>query len=296
MPADYTTLQIAIALAVALTSAFIRGMTGFGLALLLVPVLALTVRPETAVVTASALGLVLGLVGIRRANAEAESSARVIALIAVLLTPAGLALLAVTPAALARFIIAMTAVAAFVIVMLPRPAKAFGTAPVLTGGTGIACGLLAGFAGMPGPPVVAFYLGRRIDRAAARASMFVIFLATSATACVAAFVMGIGGIEVVALTAVLAPLVLLGNWLGGLAFGRVNDLAWRIFAGAICRRIGRDRACALGLAQSGSGRAATARTPAQAATIAKRAIASARPASRSATGLQREMAWPMPLL
>jgi uncharacterized membrane protein YfcA len=93
--------------------------------------------------------------------------------------------------------------------------------------------MLAGFAGMPGPPVIAFYLGRRVDPAMARASMFVVFLATSVTASLAAFALGIADVTALWLAAILAPAVLLGNWLGSLAFGRVNELAWRLFAGAV---------------------------------------------------------------
>ena len=31
----------------------------------------------------------------------------------------------------------------------------------------------------------------------------------------------------------LFPLVMLGNWLGSLAFGKVSDKAWRIFVGVV---------------------------------------------------------------
>ena len=35
------------------------------------------------------------------------------------------------------------------------------------------------------------------------------------------------------LAAVLFPAVLLGNWLGHLAFGKVSDRAWRSFTGGV---------------------------------------------------------------
>jgi len=38
---------------------------------------------------------------------------------------------------------------------------------------------------------------------------------------------------VVVLGLALFPLVLLGNWLGSHAFGKVSDRAWRIFVGIV---------------------------------------------------------------
>ncbi len=233
MPPELTAAQVGVALAVALPSAFIRGLSGFGLALMLVPVLALTLTPETAVVTANLLGVVMGLASFRKARLEAERSARTIAVLAIAFTPAGLALLSITPDQVARLAIALVAVAAFAIVILHRPAFPRGHGRALPVAAGIGCGMLAGFAGMPGPPVIAFYLSRRVEPAMARASMFVVFLATSVTGSLAAFALGIADLTALWLAAILAPAVLLGNWLGSLAFGRVNQLAWRLFAGAV---------------------------------------------------------------
>ncbi len=234
MPADLTIAQVAVAVAVALVSSFIRGLSGFGMALMLVPVLALTVKPEQAVVTANALGVVMGLASYRGARLAAEDSAKTIALLGVLATPVGLVLLAVTPDGVARLAIALAALTAFVFVLKPGGGVRAETHPVaLTRATGVAAGLFAGFAGIPGPPVIAFYLGRRVERATARASMFLVFLATSISACIAATAMGIADAKAAWLALILAPAVLIGNALGSLAFGRVNELAWRLLAGAI---------------------------------------------------------------
>ncbi len=244
MPAELTGGGIAIAVAVALIAAFIRGLSGFGLALILVPVLALTVTPEQAVVAANALGVVMGLASIRGARAAAERSATSIALLAVVTTPVGLALLAVTPDQVARVVIALAALLAFTVVLRPRRAAVVTAqsadaeppgqpGPGLIRATGVTSGLLAGFAGIPGPPVIAFYLGRAVAPAAARASVFIVFLATSISACIAALALSIADVTAGWLTILLAPAVLIGNWLGSRAFGRVSPLAWRLCAGGI---------------------------------------------------------------
>ena len=61
----YGPLQLAAALMAALGSAFVRGLTGFGMAILLVPVLGLAIPPTEAVVTANWLGIFIGLVGLK---------------------------------------------------------------------------------------------------------------------------------------------------------------------------------------------------------------------------------------
>lgn len=223
----------AVLVAVALVSAFIRGLSGFGMALLLVPVMALVVTPEDAVIAANILGLAMGIASYRGARRVAEGTSRIIAVLATVMTPVGLLLLSVTPDSAARLLIALVATTAFIAFLLPEPRLTDRHVGGLAAGAGVTSGLCAGFAGMPGPPVIAFYIGRRVDKAMARSSMFVVFLATSITACIAALVLGIGSMTAVWLAALLVPVVLLGNWLGSLAFGKVNDLAWRLFAGAI---------------------------------------------------------------
>ena len=61
----FTALQVGVALAAALGSAFVRGLTGFGMAILLVPVLALALPPVEAVVLTNALSLMIGATEIR---------------------------------------------------------------------------------------------------------------------------------------------------------------------------------------------------------------------------------------
>lgn len=232
MIAGFTPLAIAVALVAAMASAFVRGLAGFGMAILLVPVLGFAIPPAEAVVVSSFLGLMIGLKDIRPSLAHAESSARTISLLAVLATPLGLWLLSITAPAPARLLIALVALAAFLGVLFPlREPEEPGR--VTTWATGIASGLLTGFAGMPGPPVAPYYLGRRIPPAIARASMMTIFMATSLAAIVSAMALKVATWRACALALLLFPPVLLGDWLGHRAFGRVSDRAWRLFTGCV---------------------------------------------------------------
>ncbi|MFN3423634.1 MAG: sulfite exporter TauE/SafE family protein [Novosphingobium meiothermophilum] len=214
----------------AFVAAFVRGLAGFGMAILLVPLIALVIPPGEAVVVSNMLALLIGLVGARKVWRQSEKSAGVIGGAAVLLTPAGLLLLFATPPGLARVLIALVAIGAFAMVLLPaRPGHAPGA--VETGLTGAAAGLLTGFAGMPGPPVVPFYLRRPIPREVARASMLTVFLLTSVASTLSALALGLATWRQAIFALLLFGPVLAGNHLGAMAFGKVSDAAWRGFVG-----------------------------------------------------------------
>ena len=233
MMLNLTPLQIGVALFATLAAAFVRGLAGFGMAILLVPVLGLAVPPREAVVVANWLGLLIGLVGIRKIIGASETSALQIAGVAMLATPLGVWLLAVTDPALARLAIALIAFGSFLLVLLPKRPAHHRPSIAETGGTGVVSGILTGFAGMPGPPVVPYYLRREIPAQLARASMMTIFLATSVAGVVSATVLGVATSREPLLAALLFPAVLLGNWLGSRAFGKVSDRAWRLFTGGV---------------------------------------------------------------
>jgi hypothetical protein len=94
--AAYAPWQIAAALGAALGSAFVRGLTGFGMAILLVPILALALPPVESVLLANFLSLFIGLTEVRRLVRGAERSAWRVSLLVVLFTPLGLLALAAT--------------------------------------------------------------------------------------------------------------------------------------------------------------------------------------------------------
>lgn len=225
--------QIAVALIAALAAAFVRGLAGFGMAILLVPVLGLAIPPAEAVVTANWLGIFIGLVGLRALLGASERSAFTIGGLAMVATPLGVWLLSVTDPALARMIIALVALGAFGLVLLPKRPDGHQPSAIETGGTGIACGVLTGFAGMPGVPVVPFYLRRQIAPQLARASMMTIFLATSIAGVGSALVLRVATWRELSLAALLFPAVLAGNALGNKTFGKVSDTAWRLFVGFV---------------------------------------------------------------
>ncbi|WP_120076122.1 sulfite exporter TauE/SafE family protein [Aurantiacibacter odishensis] len=230
--AGFSALQIGVAAAATLGAAFIRGLTGFGFGILLVPILALAITPVEAVLALNIMAGLLALSEVRYVLREAERSALTISVLLVITTLPGLLLLDALSTGLARFLIALVALSAFVAILLPRRA-AHVPGPLTTGLTGLSAGILTGFAAMPGPPVVPYYVGRDISRTTAKASMIGIFGVAAMAGVTSGAVSGLLEWRIVVLGLALFPLVLLGNWLGSLAFGKVSDRAWRIFVGLV---------------------------------------------------------------
>ena len=230
--AGYSAVQIGAALAATLGSAFVRGLTGFGMAILLVPVLALALPPVEAVVTANFLSLFIGLSEISRLARDAEPTAWTLGWLVLLATPLGLYALLVTTPAIARLLIALIALSAFVAILLPRSGASVPSR-LATGGVGVVSGLMTGYAGMPGPPVVPYYVGRNLPRETAKASMMLVFTMAGFAGIVSGAAMGIVRLELALFAVLLFPAVLFGNWLGARASGRVSDPVWRAFVGLV---------------------------------------------------------------
>lgn len=221
------------ALALVFGASLVRGLTGFGLAIILVPLLGLIVPPAEAVVIAMLLQLLAGPIGLKRILADGERSTAIpIGVAAMLATPFGVALLALTPPDVARFAIAAIALAAFGMLFIPAKEGAIPGRKE-TVATGIAAGLLTGFAAMPGPPVVPFYMRRKLPPAVARGSMLMVFFACAIAGSIAAFALGVATLHLLWLSILFYPALYLGTRLGELAFGRVSEPVWRTLVGVI---------------------------------------------------------------
>lgn len=230
--AGFSALQISVALLAALGSAFVRGLTGFGMAILLVPILALALKPLEAVLVGNGLSLLIGLTEIPRLVRGAERSAWTIGGLVLVTTPLGLLALAATGADLARLFIALIALSAFFAILLPRRSAA-QPGIATTGGVGILSGLMTGYAGMPGPPVVPYYVGRDIPRETAKTSMLLIFTIAGGAGLASGVLTGVMALQMAILSLLLFPAVTIGNRLGERASGAISDPVWRTFVGVV---------------------------------------------------------------
>ncbi len=228
-----TPLTFAIAAAMTFGAAYIRGLTGFGMAIILVPLLGMIIRPDDAVVLGILLQFLIGPVGIRTIIVDSHKSSAVpIGGIAMAATPFGLWLLAHTPPDIARIIIAAIAIGAFVLIILTRKAT---TQPgkMATISVGLLSGVLTGFAAMPGPPVIPYYLREAFAPQVARASMMLIFFATAVAGALSSLLLGVATPQLVVLAVMLFIPMFTGNALGARAFGKISPSIWRTLVAVI---------------------------------------------------------------
>jgi hypothetical protein len=104
---------------------------------------------------------------------------------------------------------------------------------LVTGGVGILSGLMTGYAGMPGPPVVPYYAGRALPRSTIKASMLLIFTIAASAGLASATWLGILRWELILFALVMLPVILFGNRMGLAVSGRISDPVWRATVGVV---------------------------------------------------------------
>lgn len=208
-------------------AAIIRGLTGFGFAILAVPLMGLVVPPAEAVLLAIVLQTLIGPFGVAKSIDHIDKPLVAwVALGAMVGTPLGLWALANTSTDVARLIIAGIAVGCFgtfLIKRAPQPNRA----PTHIAATGLSSGLLNGFAAMPGPPVILYFVRPGVAPMTARGSMILVFFAAGIAGTTTAALRGLLSTHVLLLSALAFPLMLLGNQVGSRFFGVVPEKLWR---------------------------------------------------------------------
>ncbi|MGB3165481.1 MAG: sulfite exporter TauE/SafE family protein [Alteraurantiacibacter sp.] len=218
---------IALAIAAAIAAGFVRGLAGFGLSVVLVPVLQLAIAPRAAVLVGIVSLFLIGLTDMNRIRRDSDRSAIPITLIALACMPLGLSALVALPPEWAGVLIALVSLGAFVLVVVPLGKIALPRHPAMAL-SGFFTGFFGGFAGMPGPGMAPFYLRGRLDPKIARASMMAIFLVLTPISAALFVWLDVGGWDEVTLALALFPAVLVGDWFGHRAFGRVSKAQWQV--------------------------------------------------------------------
>lgn len=213
--------------AIIFVAGFVRGLTGIGLAVVLVPLVNLILPPERTVLLAIIIGCLAGLMGYRAAWRNVDKPLIVTMTVATIAaTPLGLYLLFQTPEEVARIAIAAIALLAFFVIILPRsPLPPPGTLPAIL--TGLLTGLLGAFAAIPGPPVIHYFVRSGVRAVKARDALIVIFLWAPLAVALIALAVGKLDWQLGALAlACFAPLAI-GNAIGTRFFGTVPERYWR---------------------------------------------------------------------
>lgn len=211
---------------------FLRGVTGFGFALAAVPFYSLSLPPVEAVIMAQMLQIAAAPGDLIRHRRAIDARAlRLLCAGALVCTPPGAYVATRLDADVMRLAIAVFVLAGLA-ALLSRLRVPEGPGAAIAAG-GLA-GLLGGLAAMPGPPAVAYFLGRDTDRAAARASLLLFFAFTAAIALLS---MTLGAQvlswEMMRGAALLYPVMIAGTWMGTQLFRRMGEGHYRQAALAV---------------------------------------------------------------
>jgi len=171
----------------------VRGFTGFGTALVYLPIASIFLSPPAAILSLVVLGLGGCIVLIPRAWPEAERrDVAVLSLGAIVSMPLGIALLAWLDDATVRW--AVASVAALTLVLLASGWRYRGRiGRVRQAGVGALSGMVGGATGLTGPVTILFYLGAADRGSATVRANTILFLALMDLALIANFMLaGLG--------------------------------------------------------------------------------------------------------
>lgn len=223
---------ILVSLAVVFAS-FVRGVSGFGLILVLAPILLLILSPTDVVVITLLLGLMSNSlvifyffknINLMKILPIAVSSTFGIPVGAWIITT-------VSPSTL-KVIIGGVTVASAILLSLGL-SKKFKREKLVSSIAGLISGVLASSTGMSGPPVVLFMHNQNWERELIQSSLAIYFSYANIVSLLALGVSGLVNIPVIISAVSLIPALLAGLGLGIVVFRRLNTRYFRLITIAI---------------------------------------------------------------
>lgn len=211
-----------------MVAGIVRGFSGFGAGLVLVPSLSLIYGPMNAVVSVVLLELIPTAQLMPRAIKHCHwPSVLPMMLAATVTVPLGAALLVVMNENTVRHMIAIMVLLATALLASGWRLSQAGrtrTGPLMTGAIS---GVLSGAAGLGGLPVIMYYLSTAHLARVTRSSIILFLFVTVMVSLISFVFHGIVSEAVVLRCMSLAPVLLAATWLGGRIFGHVSEQRFR---------------------------------------------------------------------
>src|ERR1700761_626654 len=231
---DGVTLNVALAICViAFISGTARGFSGFGSALIFMPLASSIAAPKLV----AALLLVIDFVGSlplapnawRLADRRPTAGMVIGALIGV---PIGTYFLSRLEPVTTRWIISGF-VGALLLLLLSGWRYRGKEYTALSIGIGGLSGFCSGLAQTGGPPIVGYWLGRPISPVIARANIVLFFVALDSSSIVSYAVAGLINQESIWFSLLVGPVYAIGVWFGTRLFGRASAALFRAICSAL---------------------------------------------------------------
>jgi len=225
--------SFALAVFAAFVAGLVRGFSGFGGALIFIPVVGALYGPRVAAPTFLILDFILTLPMSLRAMPGCRWPIVLPTAIAAIATaPLGAYLLASGDPVTLRWAICVVVV--LLLGLLASGWRYHGEPKTATSlGVGGVAGLLGGIGQISGPPVIAFWVSGPHRPETIRANMLVFFMVISLSSAAAYLWNGLFVAEIAWLVLVLVPTYALALWFGSHVFGRLAGRGYRPLAYAI---------------------------------------------------------------
>lgn len=230
IPADVS-LNAAIAIcAIAFVSGTARGFSGFGSALIFMPLASSIADPRLVASLLLLIDFVAAAPLLPNAWKQADRRATTVMVLGALIgIPIGTYFLSRLNPVTTRWIISAF-VFALLLLLLSGWRYRGKDHPVISVGVGGLAGFCSGLAQTGGPPIVGYWLGRPISSIVARANIVLFFGASDFFSGVSYAVAGLITPDSILFSLVVGPVYAIGVWFGASLFGKASEQLFR----AIC--------------------------------------------------------------
>jgi len=230
IPADIST-SVAIAICtIAFVSGTARGFSGFGSALIFMPLASSFAAPRLVAALLLIIDFVAAAPLIPNAWKQADRKATAIMVFGALIgVPIGTYFLSRLEPVTTRWIISGFVLALLLLLLSGWRYRGKDHATISVG-IGSLSGFCSGLAQTGGPPIVGYWLGRPIASVIARANILLFFGASDFFSAVSYAATGLITMDALRFSLVVGPVYAVGVWFGASLFGRASETLFR----AIC--------------------------------------------------------------
>jgi uncharacterized membrane protein YfcA len=230
IPSDIS-INAAIAIcAIAFVSGTARGFSGFGSALIFMPLASSMAAPRLVAALLLIIDFLAAAPLVPNAWKHADRRATAVIVLGALVgVPIGTWFLSRLDSVTTRWIISAFVFALLMLLLLGWRYRGKGN-PALSIGIGGLSGFCSGLAQTGGPPIVGYWLGRPIPSVIARANIMLFFSASDFFSVVSYALAGLITADAIRFSFLVGPVYGIGVWFGASLFGRASESLFR----AIC--------------------------------------------------------------
>jgi uncharacterized protein len=228
IPADVSTGAAIAISAIAFVSGTARGFSGFGSALIFMPLASSMASPRLVAALLLIIDFVAAAPLVPNAWKHADRKATAVIVAGALIgVPIGTYFLSRLDTVTTRWIISAF-VFALLILLLSGWRYRGKDHPAISIGIGALSGFCSGLAQTGGPPIVGYWLGRPIASTIARANILLFFAASDFFSVVSYFFTGLITADAIRFSLLIGPVYAIGVWFGASLFGRASETLFRV--------------------------------------------------------------------